>query len=654
MGPDAIEQPEAVPEQVTVRAENIGGIDETTVTLNRGITALTGRNATNRTSLLQAIMAALGSDDVSLKADAESGYASIEVGDQTFERSLERSGGTIITDGTPYLEDSELADLFAFLLESNEARRAVARGDDLRELIMRPVDTHAIRSKIEQRTQRKREIDEQLSELDELSKKLPQLEEQRTKITTEIEELEEELAAVEERIDETDADVEDSRAEKNELEAKLDELQATRSELERTRQRIETERESIDALEDEREELRAEIEELPEGGAAEIDRLEAEIETLQDQKESLTAEISQLQSTIQFNEERLDEASTHGFDVQGADDSDGDVTDQLLPDSESVVCWTCGSEVARDQIETTVEQLRASRQEKLQKRNEVSNQLRERRNQIEELKDTRSQARQVERRIDGVESEIDDRNERIDDYQDQRESLSAAVEELEAAVEELETDTYDEVLDHHKEANQFEFRIEQKERERESITEEIESIEAQLDERDELEQRREDISEELTDLRTRIDRIEADAVEAFNDHMENVLNVLEYDNLDRIWIQRTEREVREGRRKVSKSSFDLKIVRSTEGGSAYEDDINHLSESEREVTGLVFALAGYLVHEVYETVPFMLLDSLEAIDSDRIASLIEYFRDHAPYLVVALLYEDAAALEVDHEKVTEI
>ncbi len=52
---------------------------------------------------------------------------------------------------------------------------------------------------------------------------------------------------------------------------------------------------------------------------------------------------------------------------------------------------------------------------------------------------------------------------------------------------------------------------------------------------------------------------------------------------------------------------------------AYEDTLRHLSESEREVTGFVFALAGYLVHDVHEQVPFMLLDSLEAIDSDRIA-----------------------------------
>lgn len=130
--------------------------------------------------------------------------------------------------------------------------------------------------------------------------------------------------------------------------------------------------------------------------------------------------------------------------------------------------------------------------------------------------------------------------------------------------------------------------------------------------------------------------------------------MLGYDNLDRIWIDRTRREVREGRRKVERSSFDLKIVRSTDDGAAYEDTIGHLSESEREVTGLVFALAGYLVHDVYETVPFMLLDSLEAIDAERIAKVVEYFESYVPYLVVALLDEDAQAVDVEHEVVSDI
>ena len=66
---------------------------------------------------------------------------------------------------------------------------------------------------------------------------------------------------------------------------------------------------------------------------------------------------------------------------------------------------------------------------------------------------------------------------------------------------------------------------------------------------------------------------------------------------------------------------------------------------------MIVALVGYLVHEVHEVVPFILLDSLEAIDSEWIASLVEYFTDYALYLVVALLPKDAAALHEDYERI---
>lgn len=68
----------------------------------------------------------------------------------------------------------------------------------------------------------------------------------------------------------------------------------------------------------------------------------------------------------------------------------------------------------------------------------------------------------------------------------------------------------------------------------------------------------------------------------------------------------------------------------------------------------MFALAGYLAHEVYEEVPFKFLDSLEAIHSERIAELIIYLIDCTGYLLVALFPEDAAALPEEYERVGSI
>ena len=92
-------------ETVSIRVENIGGIDDTELEVSPGVTALTGRNATNRTSLLQAAMAALGSDHVSLKGDAEEGHVELTIGDTTYTRTLTRTNGTVTTTGEPYLDD---------------------------------------------------------------------------------------------------------------------------------------------------------------------------------------------------------------------------------------------------------------------------------------------------------------------------------------------------------------------------------------------------------------------------------------------------------------------------------------------------------------------------------------------------------------------
>ncbi|QSG04799.1 DNA sulfur modification protein DndD, ATPase [Halapricum desulfuricans] len=629
---------------------NIGGIDETTVDLRPGVNVLAGRNATNRTSFLQAIMAVTGSRDVSMKGDAEKAEVTLTIGDSTYRRRLTRRNGTVTFDGEPYLDDPELADLFAFLLESNEARRAVTTGQNLRDIIMRPVDLEEIRSEISRLESEKDEIDEAIEAIEQRKQSLPELESEREQLRQEIEETRAAVADKEAEIDAADADVQAQRQEQQQLEAKLDELRQTRTDLEDVRYDLETERESIETLKQDRETLRTELDALPEAPEEDIECLESEIDRLRERRRRLDSEINSLQSTVRFNEEMLEGERTDVYEAM-TDDS-GHATDELLDDD--VVCWTCGSNVHREQIEETLDDLRDLRQAKLDAKREISDELDDLKADRDALDEQRTRREEYRQRLTEIEDELEQRQERAEKLKQRRSELESTVKDLENEVESTDSDQFEDVLELHREANELEYELGRLETDLEDVESEIDAIEARLDEQSQLEEERDRISEELADLRTRVETLEEEATEAFNDHMAAILDTLDYDNLERIWLERVQREVREGRRKAIKTFFELHVIRSTSTGVTYEDTVDHLSESEREVTGLVFALAGYLVHDVYEEVPFMLLDSLEAIDSERIAALVDHFSDFPDYLLVALLPEDAQALDDEYARVTSI
>ncbi len=642
---------ETTTETVTVDVSNVGGIDESTVSFASGVTALTGRNATNRTSFLRAVMAALGSENASLKGDADEGRVELAVGDETYTRTFERRNGTVVTGGEPYLADPTVADLFAFLLESNEARRAVARSEGLRDVIMRPVDTEAIREEIADLRAEKRRLDEERDRLAARSDDLPALE-------RELERVEDELAEKRAALDETRAEIEaldadlPSPGERDATDEAMDRLREVREAVEDVRFDVETERESLDSLRKERADLAAELDDLPEDPGEELSRVEAEIERARDRKEALESHINDLRSIVSFNEGLVDGSS---LDLQRALDGDGDaeVTDRLL-DDERVTCWTCGNEVERAAIEETLERLRDLQQRQLDERSEVTAELDRLGERRSERREHRQRRRDLARRLDDVDAEIEEREAKVETLEERLDDLRAEAADLESEVEDRERDEYGHLLDRHKEANRLELEIDDAEAKRQELRDEVESARRAADRVEAVEERRRAVRDDLAECRTRIERIESEAVDAFNEHMNAVLDRLDYENFERIWIERRERTVREGRRNVERTTFDLHVVRSTASGTTYEDTVDHLSESEREVTGIVFALAGYLVHEVYDAVPFMLLDSLEAIDSGRIATLVDYVSEYAPFLIVALLPEDAAALRDEYERVTEI
>jgi septal ring factor EnvC (AmiA/AmiB activator) len=613
-------------ESVTVHAEKIGGIDAATVEFDAGVTALSGRNATNRTSFLQSIMAAMGSDHASLKGDAEQGHVEVDIGGRSYTRTLSRKNGTVAFGGEPYLDRPQLADLFAFLLESNEARRAVVRGDDLRELILRPVDVDEVEATIDRLQAEKREIDDALSELSAAKRERGSLEEERARLENDLKSVTEKLENAREAL---------SGEEDEENSERFDRLRETQADLEDVAYDIETEQASVQSLEAEQEEVEQQRSATTIDGT-DLDDLASEIERLRGRKRELDETVSQLRTVIQFNEDMVDAEYPELLES-----NEGAVTDQLLADRE-VTCWTCGSSVETDRIEETLSSLRDLRREKVERRNEIDAQLDSLTDERAEYERRRKERDRLERTLSDLEAELEDRRGRIETLEDRRSSLEETVETLE---DDIETEA-DETLGAQKTVTKHEVERDRIQRELDAISDDIEAIDDRLEERADLETRREEIADELEIQRTRIERLEREAIGAFNEQMETVLGLLEYANLDRIWIERLATS--------NQASFELHVTRSTESGTTYEDSISHLSESEREVTGLILALAGYLVHDVHEQVPFMLLDSLEALDSERIATLIEYLAQYTPYIVVALLPEDADALNDAYPRITEI
>ena len=639
---------EPAPGEVTVMAENIGGIDHTTVDLHPGVNVLTGRNATNRTSFLQAIMAGVGSDAVSLKGDAEEGRVTMELGEETYTRTLVRTADGVSMDGAPYLEDATTADLYAFLLESNDARRAVARGENLHELIVRPIDTAELEAEISDRETERRQLDDRLTDLESTADHRVELQQRREELEEKRERLVAQLAEKEAALEAADVAAEGARQNTDELEALMDDLTSLRADLDDVRFKLESNRESLASVREERRELDAELTDRPDpdDGAS----LEERLETKREEKRRIDAQVTQLQSLLRFNQE-LVEGDSAVRELFHDGDTPGGVTEGLLP-KQDARCWACGSEVSMRRFEEMLDTLRDLHREKRQERSRLTEEITELTDAVETRERHQQHREERERRLDRLADEIEEREAAIERLTAERETLIGRIQRLEAEVGALGTDDYDDVLELHREANRLEFELDRLDETIETVAADLRTVETQLEERDDLQARRAAVEEELDELRTRVDRRQAAAVESFNEHMATLLDLLEYDNIERIWIER--REPADGNDRTEQPSFDLHVVRTTDSGAVYDDTVSHLSESEREVTGLVFALAGYLVHDVHETVPFVLLDSLEAIDAGRIATLVDYFADYAPYLVVALLPEDASALDETYRRVTEI
>jgi DNA repair exonuclease SbcCD ATPase subunit len=624
---------------------NIGGIGSESLQISTGITALVGENATNRTSLVRAIAAGLGTDEYALKSDADTGKVSLTIDEETYGRTLSRENGTVRTSGNPYLQEPSIAELYAVLLRSNDIRQAVRNGEDLRPLVLEPLDTEEIAAQIADRVDERRQVDRELDRLATLEEELDDLRAERRACREDLSALEDDLERKREQLDAAEGHGEGGSGAETELDAKLAELRETRSELERVTANLESERKSLDSLRESRATLSEQFDSLAAPDEARVETLEERVDRLREQKRSIASTITELQQVIRFNSDRVSGSGSVVTDALGEDGDDESVTAQLDPSQSAVTCWTCGSRVERSSVEAMVDRLKELRRQKTAEKNDLADEIDDLTQELETLTARQDEYETLRSKLDDLEQRIERTEDTVEQFDQRKRSLEEDVERLESEVESLQESQQDELLELQQEVSELEFEKEQLEQTLESTESRAEEIEAELEDRAELRERRDTLSEELEELRTRVERREAEAVDEFNTHMDRLVDELGYDNIERVWLERTEAEVDDSRSEVTERQFELHVVRTDSDGRGYEDSVDTLSESEREVVGLVVALAGYIVHDVHEKVPFMLLDSVEMVDGDRLVDLVSYLESFVPYLVVVLLPDHARAFE---------
>jgi DNA repair exonuclease SbcCD ATPase subunit len=617
----------------SVEVENIGGIDHCDLEFSPGLTVLEGRNASNRTSLLSAVNGALGGTGARLKSDAKTGYVELEFDGETYRRTFREEDGTVKTTGETYADDAETVDTFATLLVENPIRQETRRGGDLRDLLMRPVDTAEIQRQIRDRKRERERTEDRIRELEQERDRLPELQRRRDSKRDELAEVESELEAARETV----ADANTDRAEASEAQALIDELETKRQRRHELRSRLEHQETEVEELRDRIGDLEASLSDrsVPED---EVDRLERKLEGLREEKRELSNQIDDLLTVISFNDDMLEEDVET---VARTESEGGEVTDRLVEDA-TLVCWTCGTEVEREDIEQRLETLRTIVQEKRAQRGQVDSEISDHEQTLSEYQQTLREHRKQEDTLEDLRSELDHRNGKLAEIRDEREDLAGEIDRLEAEVEAVDDERANEFIEQYEEISELEYERGQLKQTLSELESEIEGLEEYGDELDQLESQRSELEEELESLRRRVETLETDIVDRFNDHMETLVQQLDYRNIERVWLER-----KVGPEESAAGSFELHIVRESEDGAVYEDTIETLSESERELVGLVLGLTGYVVHDVSDTVPVMLLDSVEAIDRDRLAHLLQYFEDHVDCLLAALLPEDAAAVSAD-------
>jgi len=591
---------------ITLDIQNIGGIDDVTVSFESEVTLVQGPNATNKTSLLQSILFALGVSTVPIKSGADEAHVELTIGNQTVTRTARRTEQGINTGGQTWIEDDDerlLLERFAALLETNPLRAAISREQEIESLLKEPMNIDALETERAAKMERKRQMEARLDELSTVDEGLTEREhelaekrERESELETRLEELEdkrdgtddgedEELAALRERRADLRSEKADSQGQVNRLEGAVDRLESQLDDVAADIEKAEAavEGTDVESLKQERVDIKTELE-----------RVETRLDVLQ--------------SVLTANREML------------ASEFTGILGYEARLTGDEFTCWACGRPAEGENFEGTVEDLqRLIEQDKKQ--------LRDREPELDELDKRIEAARQAHSRRQELVTKRRDIEQQLEERRDSLKQGRSRLEELRTELQSVD----EEIAEHEAESRDADDEVAEKlestrvdlrslRLEMDRLERECEDLREKQREREEATEHIETLVDEIATLTDRIENLEGELRENFNAAMDDLLNALNFEQIERVWLD---------------GEFKLVIAREVDG-SVRTDTVEHLAESEREMIGLVLCLAGYVTYDIDEVSPVLVLDSLGAFDGDRTERLIDYFADRTDVLLAAV------------------
>lgn len=576
---------------LSIDIENIGGIRDGSATLTDGVNATRASNWKGKSSFIKAIKTAMGTA-TPLTEGAQCGRVELEFDGDPVEVELRRTGRSVSQTGEPYLDDERdkiCAELFAFLDETNDVRRAVRNGDPLESILTRPLEFENIDERIADRKHERERLDRELKRARTAENRVRTLEGRVGELESDLETQRrerDELGTEAETTDGAREELSDVRAERSQVESLISRLEST---IERTRTQLTEHYEELESLT---------IPPKPDADD-DLDDIAERLATLRRDKDLLESLYSANNRILR--EGRTDLLGEHGHG--------------MLEDSHE--CWVCGSQTTDGDIENQLGHLEG-------KLDEIEDAIDEQESRRVALENERNERKRLLERQEELERE----GERLEDTLSDRESSLTGARERFEILSEREAELASAVDDIDDRRSEIESEIKYLETELAEAREELEEARSTASQRESLESTREEVTEELQSLRGRKDRIRREMREQFDEEINRIVSLFETSYQSAHLT----------------GSFDLVVAR-----DGREAPLDALSEGEVELLGIAVALAGYEAYDVEDVVPTVLLDSLGALSDENLQTLVEYLSGRATFLVVTAYPENTGIVgrEID-------